>query len=880
MFLLHTYGCEVGLGMTCHDFDSPSEVQLGSNLTMSCSLREKCFDKFEANASHIFWIVNGVRASQEQYRAINASVSLLSLRNFNVPRSEVECEIDSKGKLLTLHIFIVKAGSPPDKPKNVSCIAYFRKNFTCFWDRGRETDLETNFTVTKQLSTRKPYTCNTLKSNSCSFMFPHLYSKGQLMISVTAQNALGKAQSDPLYLDVSHILKPASPKNVAVQPCKDQKRCLLITWQTPRSSTPVNFPLKYNIKYRMVDTESWTQVAVDGNSSGTSLMLKNLKPLSNYTVAVRCIGSKRQFYWSEWSSEETGTASGANPSKGPDIWRQIQDSSSQGKRNVHLLLKALDKSEANGIILGYKIWIEKQNGEPVIQEDYNTSLNYSFLLTHEVHIITVIAYNSAGDSPNSTLIIPAVNQTDPPPVQHVRIIPQNDQFLLEWKNPKRPGNGFVIEWCLALDTKLCSGMLHWQHERNSSETAFIQRDIMPFKCYIITLFALYDEGPGRLFSGLAYLEQKPPKEGPHVRFQNVKAKEATIKWDEIPLDSQFGFITNYTIFYKSNNSENSVTVNSSFREYTLRSLQKNTMYTVLVMASTVKGGKNSSTIFFNTILFEIQDIMAIVVPLFCIIIIFILLIGCYKKSIVKVIWPNVPDPAESSMAGWLPDSQLQKNQFPKILDPETVVNSDFSTLEVFCLHAKTKQYDLWNDDALNQHLMEGPSTTSSSQESTPNDKIRGGGQLEQDILDTVMYTIFEDGYKSQTPVTSSSMSNQPLLSHSLEGSRNDQETGINCWQAAPGNGCPQYVQISDMFQEIIQTNPYLKSSMKPMTIQNLQSLESLVADPSFDENHEVIKAISKDSGSLDPQQQNSQLDDIDWSYITLELLEHELNNLT
>lgn len=35
-------------------------------------------------------------------------------------------------------------------------------------------------------------------------------------------------------------------------------------------------------------------------------------------------------------------------------------------------------------------------------------------------------------------------------------------------------------------------------------------------------------------------------------------------------------------------------------EYTLKTLQKSTEYSVYVMASTVKGGKNSSLIFFKT----------------------------------------------------------------------------------------------------------------------------------------------------------------------------------------------------------------------------------------------------------------------------------------
>lgn len=75
------------------------------------------------------------------------------------------------------------------------------------------------------------------------------------------------------------------------------------------------------------------------------------------------------------------------------------------------LLQALNKSKANGIILGYRIRSEKQTDHTVIQEDNTTSLNYSLLLTDEAYVLTVVAYNSAGDSPEAILKVPAINDT-------------------------------------------------------------------------------------------------------------------------------------------------------------------------------------------------------------------------------------------------------------------------------------------------------------------------------------------------------------------------------------------------------------------------------------------------------------------------------------
>ncbi|XP_048453226.1 interleukin-6 receptor subunit beta-like [Rhincodon typus] len=521
------------------------------------------------------------------------------------------------------------------------------------WNRANESSLSSRQGMKNEI-------CPNLKKSSCSFEYPELDILGNYTIIVEAQNALGKASSDPLDLDVWHTWKTDPPWNVTTHSILGQSRSLLVTWCKPKMAPP-KLPLYYSLQYQIVGTSKWIQIKEE-TISNTSFVLKNLKTFTNYTVAVRCIG-KDQIYWSHWSSMETGVTPEDKPLTGPSIWRIIKTLDSEGNREVHLQWKALNRSKANGIILGYRVWYEKRRDRTVIQQFNTTSLNSSLLLNHDAYIITVIAYNSAGDSPKATLKIPAVNQTENlPAVQDVRTTSQNNQLLVHWKTSRPSDNGYVIEWCLILTASPCAGPLHWQREPNTSKMTYLQGDLEKFKRYNISVYAVYTDGPGNPFSMPVYLQQDIPEVGPIIDAPLVRGTECTVKWHEIPVEKRRGFITNYTIFYKHAKGEAGVTVNSTVHEYTLKSLQKNTDYTFYVMASTEKGGINSTLSSFTTNALGQEDIVVILVP---VLVGFLLLVNvliiCFnnKHRIAKHIWPEVADPAGSSLADWFHEHQYK-----------------------------------------------------------------------------------------------------------------------------------------------------------------------------------------------------------------------------
>ncbi|XP_069780506.1 interleukin-6 receptor subunit beta-like isoform X2 [Narcine bancroftii] len=868
IFAISSFIIEGGLPLLCHDVDYTSKVvKLRSSLSLACALRRECIESIDANASHIYWKLNDTKIPQEQYH-FNDTVSRVALNHFDAVKGYLTCHINIKGAPNVLHRFTIKAGLPPEKPTNISCVTYWEKNFTCFWDQGHETYIETNFTLIRIIKSLPNASCVSLKKNTCSFIFPDIYIVKRQKIIVMAENALGKVWSDPLDLDTYQTFTTGPPQNVRVHSIQGQGRSLLVTWRNPIELAP-DIQLVYNIQYQMVGASKWIQATEKEEIINHSFVITNLKPFTNYTVAVRCIG-KHQINWSDWSSKGTGLTSEAKPLAAPKLWRQIKNPDSQGIREVHLQWKALNKSKTNGIILGYRIWSENQCDQTLTQQDNTTSLNYSLLLTREAHVLTVVAYNSVGDSPKATLIIPAINQTGPTSILYVKVTSQNHQLLAQWKTLKQPDNGYIIEWCLFLDTNPCAEPLHWQYEESMTEMAYLHGDFLPFVCYNISVYAMSGNIPGNPCSKLAYLQQSYPTEGPSVVTHETKGTEAIIKWQAIPVEKRRGFITNYTIFYTSAKDENAVTLKPNVFEYTLKSLQKNTEYSVYVMASTVKGGTNSSLIFRTNAIGSEDIVMIVAAIILCFLLLITVFIACFKNQhrVKKHIWPEVADPAGSSMADWLQKHHSKNVHDLRILYPSNNFTPDFSPVEVLCLPLE----DNWNDKTSSLQTAEGEcSSTLSPQQQNVTNGAEMAGLLQPTDMDA--YTVLEESYRSQVP--DNRLSEEPLPSSSLETSAGDQVIGQNICDEEE-NGWELNINEDDLLQQIIKVSSYLKSSLNARELRDAPSPDGTI-NSGYGNCSQEDMAKPKDTGTLDQNQYNNHPDKPMQTYITLELLGLRLN---
>ncbi|XP_048453121.1 interleukin-6 receptor subunit beta-like [Rhincodon typus] len=197
------------------------------------------------------------------------------------------------------------------------------------------------------------------------------------------------------------------------------------------------------------------------------------------------------------------------------------------------------------------------------------------------------------------------------------------------------------------------------------------QNIVPFKRYKISVYPLYNDGPGSPLSTKAYLQEDSPASGPFVRLKEAGKAAAQLEWDEIPVNERRGFITNYTIFCKSaGENESYVTVGSASRQYTLVNLKGNTLYRVIIMASTAKGGTNGTAVSFKTLAFakqEIATIIASTIPVSLSVTIMMLLVYFMNKN-PKNNCQNVPDAAHSHPYLNSPKCQSKNNFDAKELE--------------------------------------------------------------------------------------------------------------------------------------------------------------------------------------------------------------------
>uniref|UniRef100_A0A2I3H5P0 Interleukin-6 receptor subunit beta n=1 Tax=Nomascus leucogenys TaxID=61853 RepID=A0A2I3H5P0_NOMLE len=689
-------------------------VQLHSNFTAVCVLKEKCMDYFHVNANYIVWKTNHFTIPKEQYTIINRTASSVTFTDIASLNIQLTCNILTFGQLeQNVYGITIISGLPPEKPKNLSCIVNEGKKMRCEWDRGRETHLETNFTLKSEWATHKFADCKAKRDTptSCTVDYSTVYFVN-IEVWVEAENALGKVTSDHINFDPVYKVKPNPPHNLSVINSEELSSILKLTWTNPSIKSVII--LKYNIQYRTKDASTWSQIPPeDTASTRSSFTVQDLKPFTEYVFRIRCMKEDGKGYWSDWSEEASGITYEDRPSKAPSFWYKIDPSHTQGYRTVQLVWKTLPPFEANGKILDYEVTFTRWKSH--LQNYTVNATKLTVNLTNDRYVATLTARNLVGKSDVAVLTIPACD---------------------------------------------------------------FQGNLAESKCYLITVTPVYADGPGSPESIKAYLKQAPPSKGPTVRTKKVGKNEAVLEWDQLPVDVQNGFIRNYTIFYRTIiGNETAVNVDSSHTEYTLSSLTSDTLYMVRMAAYTDEGGKDGPEFTFTTPKFAQGEIEAIVVPV-CLAFLLTTLLGvlfCFNKRdlIKKHIWPNVPDPSKSHIAQWSPHTPPRHNFNSK---DQMYSDGNFTDVSVVEIEANDKKpfpedlksLDLFKKEKINtEGHSSGIGGSSCMSSSRPSISSSDENESSQNTSSTVQYsTVVHSGYRHQVPsvqVFSRSESTQPLL---------------------------------------------------------------------------------------------------------------------
>ncbi|XP_021557430.1 interleukin-6 receptor subunit beta isoform X2 [Neomonachus schauinslandi] len=768
LFIFFTTECVGELLDPCGYIKPESPVvQLGSNFTAVCVLKEKCMDYFHVNASYIFWKTNHLTVPKEQYTIINRTASSVTFTDTSLLNTQLTCNIRTFGQIdQNVYGIRIISGLPPEKPKNLSCIVNEGKKMMCQWDPGRETYLETNFTLKSEWATEKFADCKTKRDTptSCTVDYSPVYFVN-IEVWVEAENALGKVTSDHINFDPVDKVKPNPPHNLSVSNSEELSSILKLTWIN--SSIQGFIRLKYNIQYRTRDASIWSQIPPeDTASTRSSFTVQDLKPFTEYVFRIRCMKEDGKGFWSDWSEEASGITYEDRPSKAPSFWYKIEPSHTHGYRSVQLIWKTLPPFEANGKILDYEVTLTRWKSR--LQNYTVNDTKWTVNITNEHYIATLTARNLVGRSDAAVLTIPAYDFQATRPVTDLKAFPKDNMLWVEWTAPNESVNKYVLEWCVLSDKSPC--IPDWQQEDGTVHRTYLRGNLAESKCYLITVTPIYADGPGSPESIKAYLKQAPPSKGPTVRTKKVGKNEAVLEWDQLPVDVQNGFIRNYTIFYR--------TIIGNETEYTLSSLTSDTLYMVRMAAYTDEGGKDGPEFTFTTPKFAQGEIEAIVVPV-CLAFLLTTLLGvlfCFNKRdlIKKHIWPNVPDPSKSLIAQWSPHTPPRHNFNSKDQMYSDGNFTDVSVVEIEAANDKKpfpedlKSLDLFKKEKIStEGHSSGIGGSSCMSSSRPSISSSDENESAPNTSGTVQYsTVVHSGYRHQVPsvqVFSRSESTQPLL---------------------------------------------------------------------------------------------------------------------
>ncbi|XP_015997801.2 interleukin-31 receptor subunit alpha isoform X3 [Rousettus aegyptiacus] len=551
----------------------------------------------------------------------------------------------------------------PAKPENISCVFYYKKNFTCTWSPEKEA----NFTWYKVKRTysygQKNDICSSTSENgaSCSFFLPRITNPDNYTIQVEAQNSDGIIESDITHWRLDYIIKIEPPNIWSVEPVLGIKRMIQIKWKRPVLA-PVSSILKYILRFRTVNSTDWMEVnfTKDINRDET-YNLTGLQAFTEYVVVLQCAAEDSRF-WSGWSQEKMGTTEEEAP-LGLDLWRVLRPAKVDGRRTVKLLWKKAKGAPVLEKTLGYNIWYFPENNTNLAETTNTTNQQLELYLGDKAYWVSVISYNSLGESPVAVLRIPAIDEKSFQCIEAMQACLTQDQLLVEWRSSDPEVDTWVVEWFPDLDSE--PSTFYWESVSQARNWTIQQDKLQPFWCYNISVYPIWQDQVGKPYSIQAYVKEGIPLSGPVTKAENIGVKSVTITWKEIPKSQRNGFISNYTIFYEAEDGKKfSETVNSSILQYNLESLTRKTSYTVQVMASTSAGGTNSTQINFRTLsisILEIGFITSLIGGGLLILIILTVAYGLKKPNKLKhLCWPDVPNPAESSIATWHGDDFKDK----------------------------------------------------------------------------------------------------------------------------------------------------------------------------------------------------------------------------
>ncbi|XP_071343505.1 interleukin-12 receptor subunit beta-2 isoform X2 [Trachinotus anak] len=542
----------------------------------------------------------------------------------------------------------IKAGYPPDRPKNISCNYTVINNESgvviCSWNRGRETYLRDSSVLRVRTVPRNHTDGPEFHSVSCkgtdvaSVNFTVSTSVQLISVRVQVENALGSAVSSTIDYTLSDIVMPSTP--VLGQPKCSSRECIFKVKQSVKTQ-------HLEIQYRSAE-QTWTSYPHKGVQMNTvqDWSISSLEPYRLYYFRAR---SKFSIgLWSQWSSNISSWTEEEAPANELDVWSAVSVSD---LKSLRVYWKEANISVSRGKIKHYKVSVTSPDSVLVSVNVSSDARNYTVPICANCEV-TVSARNSRGLSPPARI---TAHHTKAKPSQYVQVSTVNHSVTISWREPETapPPAVYVVEW---YPEGLKLEELRWMRLGRNDDHAVIT-DIQPFECYEGAVYGLYTDSSvtRTMFTGVTTLESVP-EAGPVVQ-ERVEGDTVKVTWIELPRSQRRGCITYYTIYLENDSGhQQPYSVPASERMYVIRDLSP-AAYSLWMTASTAVGEGPAC----QKIKFFIQEKTPLWLLLVCSVtfLIVVLLLCLCQCSAVKqkfrvffqcLMLDVVPDPANSKWA--------------------------------------------------------------------------------------------------------------------------------------------------------------------------------------------------------------------------------------
>ncbi|XP_052033287.1 granulocyte colony-stimulating factor receptor isoform X4 [Apodemus sylvaticus] len=685
---------------------SPPIVRLGDPVLASCTVRPNC-SKLDQQPK-ILWRLQDEPeqpGDRQHHLPDGSQESLITLPHLNYTRALLFCIVLWNNSFQTLDQVELRAGYPPASPSNLSCLMYLSTNsLVCQWEPGPETHLPTSF-ILKSFRSRADcqYQEDTIldcvpkkRQSNCSIERKHLLLYQNMVIWVQAENMLGSSQSPKLCLDPMDVGRESlttPPSAVKLEPpllqaldvgpdvASRQPGCLWLSWKPWKPSEFMEQECELRNQPQL-EGANWTLVS-HLPSRRDQFELCGLHQAPVYTLQMRCIRSSLPGLWSSWSPGLQLRPTIKAPTIRLDTWWQKKQLD-PGTVSIQLFWKPTPLQEDGGQIQGYLLsWSSSGQQGQTAHLCNTTELSCIFRLPSEAQNVTLVAYNTAGTS-SPTPVVFLENRG--PAVSRLHAMAQDlESIWVDWEAPSLAPQGYLIEWGLNSRSYNYS-QKSWMIEPGGNTTGILLEDnIHPFQLYRITVAPLYPGTVGPPVNVYTYSGEKALPHAPELHLKHVGRTWAQLEW--VPETPWLGMtpLTNYTIFWAdAGNHSFSVTLNISFHGFVLNHLKPASLYHVYLMATSRAGSTNSTGLTLMTMALDSFDIN-IFLSILCFVLLSITCTVawfCCKYSKKTLFWPNVPDPAHSSLSSWVPTIMTEETfQLPSLWDSSVPSITKITELE-------------------------------------------------------------------------------------------------------------------------------------------------------------------------------------------------------